>query len=261
MTNVREPRPDRTGAVAAGGGRRRRPVWLWLLLLLIALALLAWLLYTLLHDSNDDNTAAPGDSATATASPNASPSTAPGTTATSTPSAADTSGPSAVDTALPSTGGSQSEYGAALVGGGGVPALAATGTGAAEASESGTQSDSGSVDPAATGPQGTVLFASDSAALDANAQKVIAAAAVRIAALHPTTVTVTGYTDVVGGQPANSTLSQQRADAVATQLRKALTGTGTEVVATAKGEQNPVAPNSTAAGRQQNRRAAITSSN
>ncbi len=102
-----------------------------------------------------------------------------------------------------------------------------------------------------------MLFASGSAELDANARQVIAAAATRIKSLHPSQVKVTGYTDVVGGQPVNDTLSLRRANAVAAVLRADL-GSTTPVTATARGEQDAVASNATAAGRQQNRRAFIT---
>jgi len=105
-----------------------------------------------------------------------------------------------------------------------------------------------------------VLFASNSARLDAGARQVIAAAAARIKAQHPSSVAVTGYTDVVGGTPTNTGLSQQRAEAVASVLRTELGAGGASVTATAKGQSNPVATNSTAAGRQQNRRAEITTS-
>ncbi len=105
-----------------------------------------------------------------------------------------------------------------------------------------------------------MLFASNSARLDAGARQVIAAAAARIKAQHPSSVAVTGYTDVVGGTPTNTGLSQQRAEAVASVLRTELGAGGAAVTATAKGQSNPVATNSTAAGRQQNRRAEITTS-
>lgn len=61
----------------------------------------------------------------------------------------------------------------------------------------------------------------------------------------------------------NDDLSQQRADAVAHKLRSLL-GSSVTVDTEAKGQEDPIAPNTKSdgsdnpAGRQQNRRAAIT---
>ena len=257
MATVPTRPPNRTGAVAADARKRRPPIWLWLLLLLLALLLLAWLLYAILHKTHHKKTS--------TASPVAS--TAPSTTVTpspSNPSATAIASPSAVSstnvTAGP--GAATASYGAALIGGGAVAAVPATGTEAAAASSAaGVTSTTGAsgARSAAPGPQGTVLFASNSAVINSAGLQVIEAAAIRIKALHPTAVTVTGYTDVVGGQPKNVNLSQQRADAVARVLRQDL-GTATpSITAVARGEADPIAPNSTSAGRQQNRRASIVS--
>lgn len=106
-----------------------------------------------------------------------------------------------------------------------------------------------------TSTAGTVLFAEDSAAIDANGKKVIATAAQHLKAAKVTRVVVEGYTDVVAGQPVNKALSMARADNVAQALRALLPGV--QITTAAKAEADPVAPNSTPAGRQQNRRAAI----
>ena len=69
-------------------------------------------------------------------------------------------------------------------------------------------------------------------------------------------LSVEGYTDSVGSDSFNQTLSEQRANAV----RDYLTQQGldpTSIVATGFGKSNPVASNDTAAGRQQNRRVEI----
>lgn len=131
----------------------------------------------------------------------------------------------------------------ALVGGGGAAAAdAATASGSA----TGTRE---------AGTAGTVLFAEGGATLDANAQRVIAQAVTNLRRAGVRSVEVIGYTDVVAGQPVNAPLSQQRADAVAAQLKKSLPGV--TVTTSAQGEADPIAPNSTEQGRQQNRRAAI----
>lgn len=69
-------------------------------------------------------------------------------------------------------------------------------------------------------------------------------------------VRVYGYTDATGSDTHNEQLSKRRADAVAEVLVSAgMQRTGIETVGA--GKRNPVADNSTAAGRAQNRRVAI----
>jgi outer membrane protein OmpA-like peptidoglycan-associated protein len=255
MATIPTRPPNQTGAVAADTRKRRRPpIWLWLLLLLLALLLLALLLYAIFHKTHNKKASA--------AAPVAS--TAPSTSETplASPSAVPSASPSSVASTIltPAPGATTSSYGVALIGGGAVAAAPATGIeGAAASSTSGVTSSDSAGTASATGPQGTVLFPTGSAVIDAAGLQVIQSAATRIKALHPSAVTVTGYTDVVGGQPKNDTLSQQRAAAVAAVLRRDL-GASTTVTATAKGESDPIAPNTTAAGRQQNRRASITGS-
>ena len=118
--------------------------------------------------------------------------------------------------------------------------------------------------PAAAGGSGfgTILFASGAASLDADATRVVTAAAADLKAEGAASATVTGYADQIGTTPANAGLSQQRADAVATALRALLPGV--TVVSASQGAANPVAPNMNAdgsdnpAGRAQNRRVTIT---
>jgi outer membrane protein OmpA-like peptidoglycan-associated protein len=259
------PSRNRTGAVAATPDRRRRPAWLIPLLGLLgllALALLALALYALLHHSGKKSVTAPVAEASPTGASTASGLPASPSSGTASgeaaPGAGSGSAPaSAGSGAAGGSGTGSAAGGAALVGGGGVAATAATGVEAGTAGGSSAAKGAGSA--AAGTAQGTVLFASDSAALDANARQVLAAAVARIKAQHPSKVTVTGYTDVVGGQPTNSNLSLQRAEAVASVLGAEL-GSTPPVTAAAKGAADPVASNSTEGGRQQNRRASITNS-
>jgi len=253
----------RRGAVLAVGSVRRRPAWLIPLLALVALLALGLLLYGLLHGSGKKKTAAPISSTAPSSAASPSASAAGGPAPSASPSSGGSGGTAG------SAGGDSSAGGAALVGGGGVAVHQlgagsgssgpAAGSGAASPSAGSSAGGSSSSGAAGT-RQGTVLFASNSARLDAGARQVIAAAAARIKAQHPSSVAVTGYTDVVGGTPTNTGLSQQRAEAVASVLRTELGAGGAAVTATAKGQSNPVATNSTAAGRQQNRRAEITTS-
>lgn len=132
--------------------------------------------------------------------------------------------------------------GTALVGGGGVaPAAASAAADTAARREPGTA--------------GTVLFAEDSATLDAGAQRVIATAADGLRRTGVQKVEVLGYTDTVAGAPVNAPLSKKRADAVAAALRPLLPGV--EIATAARAQADPVASNATEQGRQQNRRAAI----
>jgi len=69
-------------------------------------------------------------------------------------------------------------------------------------------------------------------------------------------LSVEGYTDSVGSDAFNQTLSEQRANGVRDYLlQQGLDPTS--IVATGFGKSNPVASNDTAAGRQQNRRVEI----
>jgi outer membrane protein OmpA-like peptidoglycan-associated protein len=74
---------------------------------------------------------------------------------------------------------------------------------------------------------------------------------------HPgLNLAVEGYTDSTGGEELNQKLSQQRADSVRSYLlEQGLSET--DVTAAGFGMSNPVADNSTAAGRQKNRRVEI----
>jgi len=140
--------------------------------------------------------------------------------------------------------------GGALIGGAG---LAPTGIGKAGAAP-GTAAGAAAAHQA-PGTAGTVLFAEASPAIDANGNKVIATAARNLKTSGAKRVEVRGYTDVLSGPKVNTPLSRRRADNVANALRALLPGVS--VTPVGKDTADPVAPNKTAAGRQQNRRAAI----
>ncbi len=262
----RRVRDDRVGAVAIDHQpRRRRFGWLWLLLALIVLGLLL----SLLLRGRSDGAPVAAASTSASPTPAATGSAAAATDPAATDPAADASGSPALgaaidvpttapadtapaDTAAPtpasttgaavpapsSATGAAGTPGAVLVGGGTVPVHTATGADATAA--------------------GTALFASGSAVLDAPGRQVVAAAAKKIRATKPGSVTVSGYADQVGGQPVSAGLSQQRADAVAAALRTDLGADAPKITTAARGQQDPVASDATAAGRQLNRRATIT---
>jgi outer membrane protein OmpA-like peptidoglycan-associated protein len=99
--------------------------------------------------------------------------------------------------------------------------------------------------------QSDVLFAFDSATLNARARERIGEAAQAIAQRRPRSVVVEGYTDSRGSTAYNLRLSQRRAEAV----RRALPGLRARAVG--RGESAPVASNATANGRSLNRRVEI----
>jgi outer membrane protein OmpA-like peptidoglycan-associated protein len=68
------------------------------------------------------------------------------------------------------------------------------------------------------------------------------------------TIQINGYTDNMGSSQEGLILSKQRAEAAAAALKSWGTGDKLKLVVDSFGEKNPVGNNSTALGRQQNRR-------
>jgi outer membrane protein OmpA-like peptidoglycan-associated protein len=103
---------------------------------------------------------------------------------------------------------------------------------------------------------GDVLFATAKAILQPAAKEALARFS-GIVMNYPTLqFSVEGYTDSTGTQAFNQALSEKRAESVKDYL--ALQGVSANAIsATGLGESNPVASNSTAAGRQKNRRVEI----
>ena len=101
-----------------------------------------------------------------------------------------------------------------------------------------------------------VLFATDSAELQAGAGRNLDQLVDFLNEYPERTLLVEGHTDSTGNADYNRRLSQQRADSVRNHL--AGRGIANNRVSTAGlGEDRPIADNSTAAGRQQNRRVEI----
>ncbi|MBK6013532.1 OmpA family protein [Streptomyces sp. MBT53] len=105
--------------------------------------------------------------------------------------------------------------------------------------------------------QAEVLFAKDSARLSSQAQSRIAAIARQIRRPLPLKVRVFGFTDDLGSSAHGDILSAQRAQAVQDVLAGELPS---KVCFETRGfgERNPVASNSTDAGRRANRRVEIS---
>ena len=104
-----------------------------------------------------------------------------------------------------------------------------------------------------------LAFGINSAALSTKAKAEIAdlAAQIRRAGLTGT-IYVDGYTDSLGSAASGKVLSQRRAQVVAEYLTSHLGTTDVTVVATGYGEAHPIESNTTASGRQANRRVTIT---
>lgn len=115
-----------------------------------------------------------------------------------------------------------------------------------------------STDETAISVDTDVLFAYGKADLTPKAQGTLQKVAAQLSAKGSGNVSVVGYTDSTGSVPFNQTLSQQRAKAVEQELQKLVHKGGLTFSSSGKGENDPVADNSTAEGRQLNRRVTVT---
>lgn len=102
-----------------------------------------------------------------------------------------------------------------------------------------------------------ITFATDSAVFQTSFNKVLDSVAKVLKEYDQTLVQVVGYTDNTGTLAYNNQLSLKRAQAVATYLQnRGVSASRLSVMG--MGPNNPIASNSTAAGREQNRRVEIT---
>jgi outer membrane protein OmpA-like peptidoglycan-associated protein len=103
---------------------------------------------------------------------------------------------------------------------------------------------------------GDVLFATGKADLNQDAKIALAKLSGIVINYPSLKLAIGGYTDSTGSADFNQTLSQKRADAVMAYLMSQ--GVNSDIMgAEGYGPSNPVADNSTAAGRQKNRRVEI----
>ncbi len=103
---------------------------------------------------------------------------------------------------------------------------------------------------------GDVLFDTGRATLQPGAQRSVGQL-VQVLTRHPERrVLIEGFTDSVGSEEMNLELSRRRAETFQQQLMNGGIA-GDRIEVRAWGEANPVADNSTAAGRQQNRRVEV----
>ncbi len=102
-----------------------------------------------------------------------------------------------------------------------------------------------------------VTFRTGSSNINASFYQVLDSVAIILTEYTDTMVAVTGHTDSVGSVASNQSLSEQRAQNVASYLRSQNVA-GQRFNVMGYGEQSPVATNSTQQGRAQNRRVEIT---
>ena len=107
---------------------------------------------------------------------------------------------------------------------------------------------------------GDVLFATGKADLKPGTANHLNKLAAFLNNYPDRNVTIEGYTDSVGGEDYNLGLSQRRADSVKNFLLAQGIG-ATRLITSGKGQSSPVADNSSASGRQQNRRVEVIISN
>lgn len=104
---------------------------------------------------------------------------------------------------------------------------------------------------------GNVTFATNSSDLSPAFFDVLTSVSKVLAEYDQTVVEVAGHTDSTGSDSYNQGLSERRANSVAAYLRSQNINSQ-RLLTLGVGEQHPVADNSTASGRQTNRRVEIT---
>ena len=104
----------------------------------------------------------------------------------------------------------------------------------------------------------TVAFGKDSAVLRPKAKKRLAEIAATLKGKGAGSLAVVGYTDDLGSAEHGQVLSEKRAEAVSTVLKKSLSSKDFAFTVKGKGEADPAVPNDSEANRRINRRVEIT---
>lgn len=104
---------------------------------------------------------------------------------------------------------------------------------------------------------GNITFATDSSDLNAGFYEVLNSVSLVVNEFEQTVIEVAGHTDSTGSDAYNQQLSERRAASVAAYLttREVLID---RIIEVGMGEVRPIADNTSAAGRQQNRRVELT---
>ncbi|KGJ91925.1 OmpA family protein [Colwellia psychrerythraea] len=104
---------------------------------------------------------------------------------------------------------------------------------------------------------GNIIFATNSANINSNFTDVLSSVALVLEEYNQTLIVVSGHTDSIGSAQHNQKLSEERAGGVVQYLRgQKILSDRFEIVGF--GEEQPVANNNTAGGRELNRRVEIT---
>lgn len=103
---------------------------------------------------------------------------------------------------------------------------------------------------------GDITFATDSSRLNGQFINTLNSVGIVLAKYNKTMVNITGHTDNVGARSYNFQLSERRAQSVAQYLRSRGV-VSQRMLISGSGPDQPIASNSTASGRQKNRRVSI----
>lgn len=103
-----------------------------------------------------------------------------------------------------------------------------------------------------------VLFETNSAELNSDAQEILNQVAVEINDASSSVVNIDGHADKTGSETVNLPLSQDRAESVEAILAELVTRSGVTFEVQGYGSSDPIASNSTEEGRERNRRVSVT---
>ncbi|MFE3457672.1 OmpA family protein [Nocardiopsis aegyptia] len=103
-----------------------------------------------------------------------------------------------------------------------------------------------------------VLFETDSAELQQEAQEILEQVALEIDDAGSSTVSIDGHADNTGSDSVNIPLSEERAESVENELNEMITREGVSFEVEGHGSSEPIADNNTEEGRERNRRVTVT---
>ena len=104
---------------------------------------------------------------------------------------------------------------------------------------------------------GNITFATGAANINGNFNPILDSVGIILKQFNNTSINITGFTDSQGGDQFNQELSERRASSVASYIVRTGVAHG-RIQARGYGERFPVASNSSALGRSQNRRVEIS---